>query len=216
MNNLSLNVNDHNNVIVKLDILQSGVHNNTDTCKKKYLKYKGKYITLKSKDIIGGGITWRNLLKMWSDKEEYNIEFPDYSFAIKFYPFNGNMLDTMVEYKILRQDSLAKEQDYTSFNKKFPTDKSCDVISFKNLSGDTSLIVPCPDVGKNYAHIKLFNKNASDSKKKELWKKVAEEITNIINNDKDQEIYLNTHGHGVPYLHVRVDLTPKYGYDFLN
>ena len=37
MSDLSLNVNDHNNVIVKLDILQSGVHNNTDTCKKKYL-----------------------------------------------------------------------------------------------------------------------------------------------------------------------------------
>ena len=32
---------------------------------------------------------------------------------------------------------------------------------------------------------------------------------------KDQKIYLNTHGYGVPYLHVRIDPTPKYGYNFL-
>jgi hypothetical protein len=183
---------------------------------KKYLKYKEKYITLKNKIIqIGGGITWRNLLKIWSDENEYNIEYPDYRFVIKFYPFTGNDLDTVVKYEIFRDDGLAEEQDYTSFNEKFPVDKNCDVISFKNLTGTTSLIVPCPDDGKNYAHLALFNKNATDSKKKILWKKVAEEINNIIKNNTEQEIYLNTHGHGVPYLHVRIDPSPKYGYNFL-
>jgi hypothetical protein len=183
---------------------------------KLYRKYKGKYLNLKNKDIqIGGGITWRDLLQKWSDKKKYNIEFPDYSFAIKFYPFTGNDLDTVVKYEIFREDGLSKKQDYSSFEEKFPKDKKCKVISFKNLSGNTTLIVPCPDVGKNYAHIKLFDKNATNSKKLELWKKVAEEINNIIENNKDQEIYLNTHGYGVPYLHVRIDPTPKYGYEFL-
>ena len=113
-----------------------------------------------------------NLLKIWSDENEYNIEYPDYSFAIKFYPFTGNDLDTVVKYEIFRDDGLAEEQDYTSFNEKFPA-------------------------------------------KKILWKKVAEEINNIIRNNTEQEIYLNTHGHGVPYLHVRIDPSPKYGYNFL-
>ena len=36
-----------------------------------------------------------------------------------------------------------------------------------------------------------------------------------MNKPKDQKIYLNTHGYGVPYLHVRIDPTPKYGYEFL-
>ena len=180
----------------------------------KYLKYKGKYLSLKNKNNqIGGGITWRQLLEKWSDKKKYSIKYPSYSFAIKFYPFTGNDLDTVVKYEIFREDGLAKEQNYSSFENKL--DKKCDVISFKNLSGDSTLIVPCPDANKNYAHLSLFNKNATDSKKLELWKKVAEEINNIIENNKEQEIYLNTEGYGVPYLHVRIDPTPKYGYQFL-
>lgn len=182
----------------------------------KYLKYKGKYLSLKKEvfnNQTGGGITWRQLLEKWSNKKKYNIKYPNYSFAIKFYPFTGNDLDSVVKYEIFREDGLAKNQNYSSFENKL--DKKCDVISFKNLSGDSTLIVPCPDANKNYAHLSLFNKNATDSKKLELWKKVAEEINNIIENNKDQEIYLNTHGYRVPYLHVRIDPTPKYGYQFL-
>ena len=184
----------------------------------KYLKYKGKYLSLK-KEVFniqtGGGITWRQLLEKWINKKKYEI-YPtdlDYSFAIKFYPFTGNDLDSVVKYEIFREDGLATKQNYSSFENKL--DSQCDVISFKNLSGDSTLIVPCPDANKNYAHLSLFNKNATNSKKLELWKKVAEEINNIIENNKDQEIYLNTHGYRVPYLHVRIDPKPKYGYQFL-
>ena len=186
----------------------------------KYLKYKEKYLFLKKvvfNNQLGGGITWRQLLEKWINKKKYEI-YPkdlDYSFSIKFYPFTGNDLDSLVKYEIFREDGLAKNQNYSSFGEKFPKDKNCNVISFKNMSGDSTLIVPCPDDGKNYAHLGLFNKNATNSKKLELWQKVAEEINNIIENNKDQEIYLNTHGYGVPYLHVRLDLTPKYGYQFL-
>ena len=188
--------------------------------KLKYLKYKGKYLSLKKEvfnNQTGGGITWRQLLVKWINKKKYEI-YPtdlDYSFAIKFYPFTGNDLDKMVKYEISREDGLPEEQNYSSFEDKLNRLCRFDVISFKNLSGDSTLIIPCPDDGKNYAHLSLFNKNATNSKKLELWKKVAEEINNIIENNKDQEIYLNTHGYGVPYLHVRIDAKPKYGYQFL-
>ena len=85
----------------------------------KYLKYKGKYLSLKNKNNqIGGGITWRQLLEKWSDKKKYNIKYPSYSFAIKFYPFTGNDLDTMVKYEISREDGLAEEQNYSFFEDK--------------------------------------------------------------------------------------------------
>ena len=197
----------------------------------KYLKYKRKYFSSKinMNNQLGGGITWRQLLEKWINKKKYEI-YPtdlDYSFAIKFYPFTGNDLDTTVKYEISREDGLPEEQNYSSFEDKLnqlcrfeskdKMNRLCrfDVISFKNLSGDSTLIVPCPDANKNYAHLSLFNKNATNSKKLELWKKVAEEINNIIKNNKEQEIYLNTHGYGVPYLHIRIDPTPKYGYQFL-
>lgn len=178
----------------------------------KYIKYKSKYINLKYQQS-GGGLTWKELLKKWDQEKDVNIKFPDYSFAIKFYPFTGNNLNSEIKYKILRKDKLSDNQDFSSFKNKFK--EKCKVVSFKNLSGDSTLIVPCPDVNKNYAHLYLFNLNAKNKKKKLLWKKVSQEINNIIKSDKNKLIYLNTHGFGVPYLHIRIDSKPKYGYDFL-
>ena len=138
--------------------------------KLKYLKYKGKYLSLKKEvfnNQTGGGITWRQLLVKWINKKKYEI-YPtdlDYSFAIKFYPFTGNDLDKMVKYEISREDGLPEEQNYSSFEDKLNRLCRFYVISFKNLSGDSTLIIPCPDDGKNYAHLSLFNKNATNSKK---------------------------------------------------
>ena len=88
--------------------------------KLKYLKYKGKYLSLKKEvfnNQTGGGITWRQLLEKWSNKKKYEIYPKDlnYSFAIKFYPFTGNDLDSVVKYEIFREDGLATKQNYSSF-----------------------------------------------------------------------------------------------------
>ena len=77
------------------------------------------------------------------------------------------------------------------------------------------MIVPQKDEGTNYATIRKFLQNASNKKQIELWQKVAEEIKKLMTTYEGQ-IYLNTHGLGVPYLHIRLDTQGKYGYSFLN
>jgi hypothetical protein len=181
----------------------------------KYIKYKLKYLDLKYNQF-GGGLTWRELLNKWDKMEKFNIKFPKHSFAIKFHPFTGKDLDKEIKFVFFRRDGLYTKQNFSAFRSKFKNTKNCDIVSFYNLSKTSILIVPCPDKNKNYAHLNLFNKNATSYKKKKLWKKVSEEIYKIINEDNKKKIYLNTHGFGVPYLHVRIDFTPKYGYHFLN
>ena len=97
--------------------------------------------------------------------------------------------------------------DYSSFSEHIHKSKDSNVVSFFNLSKTSKLIAPMPK-NKDYTSIKLFIDNADKEQQISFWKKIAEEIDNIlINNDK---IWVSTHGLGVPYLHVRIDTFPKY------
>jgi hypothetical protein len=56
--------------------------------------------------------------------------------------------------------------------------------------------------------MKDFIDNASKTQQKEFWKKVSTELKKCLKlNDK---IYVNTHGLGVNYFHLRLDIRPKY------
>ena len=100
--------------------------------------------------------------------------------------------------------SLPTTQDYSPFAKHIKKAKNKYVISFWNLSHDTLLIVPIPKRGKNFATLRDFIKNASITQQKALWKKVAQLAL------KSKGVWISTHGHGVPYLHIRISATPKY------
>lgn len=82
------------------------------------------------------------------------------------------------------------------------------VISFKNLSGDTLLIVPKERVGKNFSSLYYFMKEASDTQQRMFWKQVALEARNQLKHHPN--IYISTEGTGVAYLHVRICTYPKY------
>lgn len=98
----------------------------------------------------------------------------------------------------MRASSRAYKQYLT--NKKSP-------VAFSNPTGTCTLVSP-PDQGKNFAHIGLFYKNASQHEIRALWKKVATEIEKRLKLKK--VIYVSTHGLGVPWLHVRICDFPKY------
>ena len=155
--------------------------------------------------------------------------------ALKFDPFSN--LDEKVILRLERLD-LPNNQDskmfdgYLKYNENLNEPK--EIISFLSLGKDSIMIVPKKDEGKNYVNIQHFLKNADMKKQVELWKKTAEVIENTINNKTEYEvvdnlgnktnngklivkkplkIYLNTHGGGVSYLHIRLDTEAKYGYD---
>lgn len=85
------------------------------------------------------------------------------------------------------------------------------IAIFMNPSGKTKLIVPkmLKNIDKNnYLNISTFSRNSPLTQQIELWRKVFREM---IKCDKtNQKCYLNTHGLGIGWLHVRIDKTPKY------
>ncbi len=80
-------------------------------------------------------------------------------------------------------------------------------VAFSNLAGSCTLVAP-PDTGKNFSHLGLFYKNATQDEIRALWKKVAVEIKKKLK--QNHAVYVSTHGTGVPWLHVRICNSPKY------
>jgi len=89
-------------------------------------------------------------------------------------------------------------------------------ISFPNDSNpsDAILVSPTlkPESGKkyDYKNISQFTKNASDEQQQELWKEVANKLMEELEKNADAPRWLNSHGLGVYYLHVRIDEKPKH------
>lgn len=78
--------------------------------------------------------------------------------------------------------------------------------TFANFSGDAQLIIP-QNTG-DYGHIAAFCRNASAQAQRELWWQVGKRCGDAIAHEK--AVWCNTHGHGVPWLHVRFDSRLKY------
>jgi hypothetical protein len=83
-----------------------------------------------------------------------------------------------------------------------------EVVSFKNLGGDATLIVPCP-ISKlaNYSHIGAFHRSAPPSQQHAFWVAVANATLARVGQ---LPLWLSTAGGGVDWLHMRLDKRPKY------
>ena len=78
--------------------------------------------------------------------------------------------------------------------------------TFANFSGDAQLLIPKPT--GDYGHIAAFCRTAAPQLQQALWQRVGELCTEAIAQQKS--VWCNTHGHGVPWLHVRFDSRLKY------
>tara|TARA_Y100000389_G_scaffold171933_1_gene179941 strand:+ start:3606 stop:4172 length:567 start_codon:yes stop_codon:yes gene_type:complete len=74
---------------------------------------------------------------------------------------------------------------------------------FYNRSGDTLLFIPIAKASPNITH---FAKNTNKEEWLGLWKVVKQHL----NKNKKKKLFISTHGHGVDYLHVRLEEHPKY------
>jgi hypothetical protein len=83
----------------------------------------------------------------------------------------------------------------------------CDVVTFENLGGDATLVAPCPDSTGNFSHLGSFTATASAERQDALWQAVGEALATRIG---PRPVWLSTAGHGVAWLHVRLDSRPKY------
>lgn len=85
---------------------------------------------------------------------------------------------------------------------------SGEVVVFDNLGSDAMLIAPTPAAKSlNYSHIGVFTSEAPMSQQHAFWQRVGQVTEEQVS---DQPLWLNTAGGGVAWLHVRLDLRPKY------
>ena len=104
-----------------------------------------------------------------------------------------------IEYIIRRSSSLATIPDIRPYKKYIENaNKNSLSTHFYNLSKDTILVIPI----KPYANIYQFAIHSSNVEWLALFRKILKNLK------KGQ--FISTHGHGVNYLHVRIENYPKY------
>jgi ribonuclease HI len=153
--------------------------------------------------------TWESKLVEWLSgiPQEYPtyIEKP---FFYETYPIDKNLHNNYKEKFIETENFNIFEQDYGCFLEHIENSSNEYVTSFFNPSKTTKLIIPIPKNNKNFKTMKDFIDNSSNEQQVEFWKNVAIEIINLL--DFHDKIYVSTHGLGVLYFHLRLDLYPKY------
>ena len=80
---------------------------------------------------------------------------------------------------------------------------------FLNIGRDTLLLVPCPPKAQpNYEYYKSIGDYVENHSSKD-FEEVLKNIGYIASRLK-APMYINTHGFGVHWLHIRIDTKPKY------
>ena len=122
-------------------------------------------------------------------------------------PVHAGNADYDFECVFVSSPSLARmPADAGSFAEHFRADR--EVVTFGNLGGDALLVAPCPErIGTDFSHLASFTKTASAPVQHALWTEVGEALASRIG---ERPVWLSTAGHGVAWLHVRLDSRPKY------
>ncbi|MDY7021863.1 MAG: hypothetical protein SWJ54_10970 [Cyanobacteriota bacterium] len=121
-------------------------------------------------------------------------------------PIHSSFSVTHPFFAVLVPSSFAEANPstYQEYLQKLKPDEH--VTAFSNLSGDALLVVP--QARGAYGHIAAFCRLASVDEQQTFWKRVGEIAAAAI--EKRDSLWCNTHGHGVPWLHVRFDDHLKY------
>tara|TARA_Y100001970_G_scaffold225915_1_gene279149 strand:- start:791 stop:1933 length:1143 start_codon:yes stop_codon:yes gene_type:complete len=156
------------------------------------------------------GLSWKDVLRIWDTG--YVLEYPKH-IKTQFYwrtsPINKDA-SSICKMEFAPVTTLNETYNCDAFSEYF-TKKTQPymVVSFPNISKDTQLIVPkSTNKKQKFTYIKDFIDTATKEQQHQLWKTVAKEIRKSLQNN--DTLWINTHGHGVPCLHIRLDTKPKY------
>ena len=162
----------------------------------------------------GEPVSHRQFLSLLSENDEfinwYNQLLADCPFDAFFWenkPITNENLEDIYECTLVKSSTLSKvSTESKTFDSYF--DDAKNAVSFSNLGGDAKLVAPCPVSNRKiYTQIGSFVREAPDDQILDFWQLVGNEM---INHIKQEPRWLSTSGLGVYWLHVRIDLVPKY------
>lgn len=161
--------------------------------------------------------SYRDVIDSWASDRAFRTEFnrllaeaPFDAYRWETPPISRNQLDRPFEFVLINAPGFARRAtDTKSFADHFTDKTAAEVISFKNIRGDATMVVPCPgtDEPDVYNHLGSFVRAAPEAQIDALWKVTAECVRDVVS---ERTVWLNTAGAGVAWLHVRLDSRPKY------
>lgn len=161
----------------------------------------------------GCRVTFEHLLEAWrSDPNLRGIwtsglrSVPFDAYVWECPPVNEQNRSRPFECVFVSSPSLARmEPEPGVFAGHFRQDR--DVVTFGNLGGDAVLVAPCPAGNRDYSHLAQFTRAASMAQQGAFWQAVGDAVDVRLG---PRPMWLSTAGHGVAWLHVRLDSSPKY------
>lgn len=123
---------------------------------------------------------------------------------------NRSTADRPYECVITQTDAFSKRvANFRPFAQAVSPGKRISI--FPNLSGEALLVVPnlTQETRFNGRDLISFLQTAPNDLMHDLWKSIGQETANAIATDAPFQ-YLSTHGLGVLWLHVRLEIGPKY------
>ncbi len=175
---------------------------------------------------VDGGIRWRldsesrvelafaEVLRGWVSSEPFRRHWIDLLRAVPLGahvwecpPVTAASVSRPFECVFRSSPSLAGlRPEPEAFAEHFRAGRS--VVTFANLGGDAALVAPCPaGDGRDFSHLAAFSRTAASGQQAALWQAVGEAMSARVS---DKPVWLSTAGHGVAWLHVRLDDRPKY------
>ncbi|MBB6050285.1 DUF6940 family protein [Armatimonas rosea] len=157
--------------------------------------------------------SYGEVLTLWQRDPEFRTHFltllaeqPYTAFRWETPAVTRVTLDQPFAFVTLDSPWLERDSDPLAFAEHFsPTEPA---VAFPNLSGDSTLIVPCPTSHPaTYAHLAAFVRYAPEEQQHALLALMGKTIEAQLS---DTPLWLSTAGAGVAWLHVRLDKRPKY------
>ena len=136
-------------------------------------------------------------------------EFPHEAFFWECPPTSQARQEWEFEFVLIPTPTLARARaDPSSFSAQFDLMQRADVVTFGNLGGDATLVVPAPRAAAAaYAHLGAFVRTAPPKQVDTLFQSLASAITERLSNEP---LWVSTAGLGVPWLHIGLDSHPNY------
>ena len=156
------------------------------------------------------------VIALWRDTEAFRDFYiatlaasPYEAFFWEMPPTDNASLSQSYECALIRSGALARMQaDDSDFAEHLHGTQL--IAVFENLGGDALLVAPRKIASANcYGHIAAFLRCAPRAQQHALLQTLSLEIGKRLAASRER-FWVSTSGLGVPWVHVRLDRTPKY------
>ena len=168
-------------------------------------------------------LSFRQAVDLWADEQQGEMFrlFTSLAIASSTYQalrwetpsVNAATADREFEFVLIDAPSLQRKENprpfADPFKKQIKTDPSQVHATFPNIGGNAVMVASLPtnSAGVNHCHLASYLRTADQADGNALWLAVGKAMHARLN---ERDVWLNTAGGGVAWLHVRLDDRPKY------